>query len=162
MSSESLFPSVTSLKYPSKKSCAAFFCSLLLPTFAHGKFTLKFLILCLQVFVGDCSPLKFLAHRIIGIQESLNGLKKIVYLLLILFTFHSFRIHGAARLCRLILQALDLGRLILQELYTIILTLPKKGLDAYTILGKHIVIRGQDGELFFCHSDNLSDVIPKA
>ena len=33
-------------------------------------------------------------HDFIGLQESLNGLKKIVYLLLILITFHLFRING--------------------------------------------------------------------
>ena len=50
-----------------------------------------------QIFVCISHPLQMchsFTHDFIGLQESLNGLKKIVYLLLILITFHLFRING--------------------------------------------------------------------
>ena len=55
-----------------------------LSTLTHGELTLKPVIPGLQVIVGCRNLPQFLSHRIIGLQESLYGLKKILYLLLIL------------------------------------------------------------------------------
>ena len=63
----------------------------ILSTFAHSKLTLQLCILSLQVLIvlGYLLQLSHsFTHCIIGLQESLNGLKKILYLLLILLPFH--------------------------------------------------------------------------
>ena len=61
------------------------------PTLTHSVLAFQLRILSLQVLIVLDHLLQLshsFTHCIIGLQESLNGLKKILYLVLILLTFH--------------------------------------------------------------------------
>ena len=63
----------------------------ILSTFAHSDFILQLCILSLQVLIALGHLLQLshsFSHCIIGLQEVLNGLENILYLVLILLTLY--------------------------------------------------------------------------
>ncbi len=90
----------------------------------------------LQVIIGSSSLIQLLSHRLVCIKQSGDCINQVIYLFLIIFTFHIRQTQilrntiAIASLFRF-MAPLDFSRLTFQERCGLFPKTPKKGLDAY-------------------------------